>query len=863
MTVIFLFSPSGLFGQHYFPFERVALDHLGNDSVPAWQQLPPGRWEVDTLNPLFGTGSLHHSFDSPESSRDLICFRHGPLDYSYPFELGFRIRHAFDPSSVNNWQLILGAEILDEGNGEEPVLVDGLVLGVNYTGSDDLLSLWQVLDGEKKLVGASSLNYQEGIGTSASPAFRFRGDGAGFMELWMIGPDILLGSFQSSSTPGGRLLLIQYEYSSARDRALWIDELVLNASFLQDSIGPEVLSVEVPDEHSVLLRLSETVLSPSESYFALIPGEDVKPIQPVSLELFEKELTLYFAEIIPNRIPASLSVQHLCDPEGNLIKDTTLILLRNEPFPGDVVVNELMFDPYPAISLSEEYLELYNRSEFEVDVRNWNLAVGEKTYSLVRYLPDSGGNMLPGSYLVLQGIPLPNDGSLLALYEEKGRLIHSLSYAIPWDGLDWKKEGGWSLELPDADQYCRSSELMEYSSDPSGGTPGRKNSSLRELDDKEEPVLLYLGNPEDPKSLILYFSEQVAPDNAGLPLKVRPGNLEHLHLSRHSPPGHAWEVSFEQDIQHMAAYTLTLASFEDCSRNPCPGTEKKGGPAKKPVEGAVLINELMFDPMENSPEFIELYLPGQDWYDLADFSIYTGDQDGYQSDPIAVSQHSRLAGPGAYLVLTSCIPHLREAYSLELTGGLVEVPNLASLKNNAGSIYLADRAGNRIDEVQYSLEMHSGILEDSRGVSLERISIDRPSWDSTNWHSASSSAGYATPGKGNSQQEQREHASGFLQISPEVFSPDNDGFEDLLNIVIEAESGDWMLRLWITDLEGNLVRELANMHISAPLSTYSWDGEDYNGRQTPMGFYIVHARAYCPLSGETKSMRKALGLIYR
>jgi len=100
-------------------------------------------------------------------------------------------------------------------------------------------------------------------------------------------------------------------------------------------------------------------------------------------------------------------------------------------------------------------------------------------------------------------------------------------------------------------------------------------------------------------------------------------------------------------------------------------------------------------------------------------------------------------------------------------------------------------------------------------------------------------------------------------VEPEVFSPDNDGYQDLLQITLTPGGYDWVVGLWISDLQGNRIRILANMHLAAPTVSYTWDGEGEDGSIQAMGFYVIHARGYHPSTGEQWIRRKAVGLVYR
>jgi len=239
------------------------------------------------------------------------------------------------------------------------------------------------------------------------------------------------------------------------------------------------------------------------------------------------------------------------------------------------------------------------------------------------------------------------------------------------------------------------------------------------------------------------------------------------------------------------------------------------------------------------------------------------EEDGSPDDPVPLSLHSRLVQPGQYLVLTECVPHLEEAYDLEVSGQWVEVGGLPRMNNSSGRIYLTDRAGQVVDMAVYSDELHMELLDDPAGISLERISGERPGHDPGNWHSAASGTGYATPGRKNSQDLGDGDTEQLLSVRPEVFSPDNDGFEDLLEIRINTGGHDWVIGLFITDLHGRQIRLLANGHLAGPSVSYTWDGEGEDGSMQPMGFYVVHARGYNTTTGRQWVRRKAVGLVYR
>ncbi len=832
---------------------------MGRCLGSAWTQVPEQRWSCDTILPIEGAYSLHHCYDSPEEGCDYFVLWCDPLNTREPFSYSFRIRHGFAPSSLNNWQLALGASFND---GSEPIIVSGLVLGINFTGSDDLVKIWRVDKGEAEVLCSTTLNYQEEVGTDQAPLFLLSGDGDGSLDLyWSPDPTaqlaVWLGSCRVDEIDWGRQLIIRHKYTASRDRALWLDRLVLEGHFVQDTIAPELSGVEFMDENSLQLDFSERVVISEACSFILYSEDKPSGLNPDSLWVIEKGLVISFPEEIPNRVPHQILLEGVVDLDGNLLRDTLVNVLRNEAQWGDLVFNEVMADPDPAVDYKEEYLELSKRSDYPLNMEGWQLQVNERSYLL------NTSNVEPGDFILLSGITLPNDGAILSLVSKEGTLVHATSYEIPWNGPNWKKEGGWSLESPDAEQFCRVSANWEYTNDPGGGTPGRENSNHSILVDVEPPVLLYAGLG-DKGEIFLHYSEPLHfPQDLEAAIRLDPGDAVPDSVLLIDPLREILQLHFSEDFQYWPKYQLAVPGFGDCMGNVSDDLVLMAGAVSQALYASVLINEIMYDPEEGFPEYVELFLPGDKILDLQDLAIHLVEEGDSADHPIALSTHSRLIKPGQYLVLTESVPHLMDSYQLELSGQWVEVEGLPGLNNSSGSIYLSDRAGNVVDYARYSDEMHMELLDDPRGISLERISARREGNEPDNWHSAASIVGYATPGRENSQSLMENDSDLLLDVAPEVFSPDNDGYNDLLEITLTTGGNDWVIGLIITDLQGNRIRVLANNHLAGPSVSYSWDGGGQNGAMQPMGFYVIHARGYRPSTGEQWIRRKAFGLVYR
>jgi hypothetical protein len=881
IALVILLISFKLEGQYQFDFEIDSSGGIECFLEGMWRQVPEQRWCCDSIQPIEENFSLHHSFDNPQEGCDYLVLWCDQLNTSDPFSFSFRIRHGFAPSSMNNWQLVLGARLFEDqepdgpepdpgaSDGEAPYILNGIVIGVNFTGTDDHIKMWGVRYGLSEILCSTLLNYQEQVGTDRAPLFHVQGDGEGNLELyWSPDPAeqalAFLGSCKIGEMDWGRQLLLRYKYTSSRDRALWLDRLVLEGHYEKDTIAPVVSAVELLDGYSLLLGFSEKVMLDEACKFTLYSEERPGGVIPDSLRKMEDGVIISFPKVLPNRVSHQLRVEGVVDLDGNLLEDTLVHVMRNEAQWGDLVFNEVMADPDPAVRHSEEYLELYMRSDYPLNLEGWQLKVNDRSYLLnTSNLMSMNGGDADGEFIVLKGIILPNDGAILSLYDQEGTLIHAASYTIPWDGPDWKKEGGWSLESPDAEQVCRVSASWDYSKDPEGGTPGRINSNGTILTDKEPPVLRYAGEG-DPGELLLHYTEPIRlPHDAKAAFSLDPGGVAPDSVRLLDPLQETLQLYFSGDFQDWPLYRLTLSGLSDCAGNRSDNQVVIAGAVSQPAFASVLINEIMYDPEEGKPEYVELFLPGDKIIDLQDLAIHLVEEGGSPDHPIVLAPHSRLFLPGQFLVLTNCVPQLEETYGLEVSGQWVEVAGLPGLKNSSGTIYLTDRAGQVVDMAVYKDEMHMELLDDPRGISLERISVKRPGSDPENWHSAASISGYATPGLENSQSFGVSESDLLLDVLPEVFSPDNDGYNDLLKIIVNTGGNDWVIGLLITDLQGNRIRVLANNHLAGPTVCYTWDGEGENGSMQPMGFYVIHARGYRPATGEQWIRRKGVGLVYR
>ncbi|MCU0372862.1 MAG: lamin tail domain-containing protein, partial [Ignavibacteria bacterium] len=187
----------------------------------------------------------------------------------------------------------------------------------------------------------------------------------------------------------------------------------------------------------------------------------------------------------------------------------------------------------------------------------------------------------------------------------------------------------------------------------------------------------------------------------------------------------------------------------------------------------LLVNEIMFDPLSISCEWIELYNNSGRYLNLNGWKAIIG-----TSNYNLFTDCNFYIKPGGYLILAvDTTIYNRYSYLISPDSTRRTVFNSGlSLSNSGASVRLSDVLNNTIDSLGYSPKWHNSNLQDTKGYSLERINPGLPSNYQSNWSSSADPLG-GTPGKKNSIFVQNNSIS-ELSISPNPFSPDGDGHED-------------------------------------------------------------------------------------
>lgn len=571
-----------------------------------------------------------------------------------------------------------------------------------------------------------------------------------------------------------------------------------------------------------------------------------------------------------------------------MIKGCFFSLLLYAVIGEAIVINEVMSNPEgpeSEVKDKNEFIELYNGGSEDVNLTGFHLECGSSPGAKDEILqwsdtlladPDIVTNttvipagayavVLPGGYTdsssylrpyqfgegtVVLTISTKYFGSgglatthMVWLFDDTGELVDT--YGSPddtTDGLPFDPGDGISVEK--IDPVGGDNELNWAASvHQSGSTPGMRNSlsKLHNLALYSEDISFFPSSPMVASNCeILIKATNIGREwvsNFGLTLfsdhnldfRLQPdeliGNtiiadsLEPLHGQ--SSVSFLWTGLEEGDHRIVAEISYELD--EDTSDNLAHRYLRVGSPLPH-----IIINEIMYNPLTENPQWIEVYNRSSSVYGLKNFKISDSDtQKLYVLPELALH-------PDEYCVITASTSD----FSYSEVEHLVEPVNgFPYLNKSEDIVFLRDETGFIFESVHYLSGMGG-----SSGVSLERISPDVSGAQSANWGSSLDQNG-ATPGKRNSLWTGVPSVEGSLTPAPNPFYPDGDGEKDFTIISYSLPYRLSKLNLTVFDVKGRELRCLADGIWVASKGNIIWDGRDENGSLVPSGIYILYLEA--------------------
>jgi len=643
-----------------------------------------------------------------------------------------------------------------------------------------------------------------------------------------------------------------------------------------DNAAPEITKLEIVSNNQLKLILNEpvTLLSLLEkTNYSISQGLG----NPFSV-LASDDLTsvdLIFLNSFPEKENLILTIENLEDECGNVMPQTETAFIYYQPQAYDIVINEIMADPDPIIGLPEfEYVEIYNTSQYPIDLTGWWFQAG----TTIKLFPSVSIN--PESYLILcspsavealesfgnvvgiNGFPaLGNTGQTLIIFDKYDHIISSVNYTNDWYKNDYKAEGGWSLEQIDPMNPCGGENNWKASENILGGTPGSQNSVFASNPDFEAPELLRATVLSE-NSIKLFFNESVDSTLAIETEKylVNRGIGNPSFIDAVGPDYKSVMLTFNNTFENNIIYEIEiLGGIFDCSGNEiATNSIARFSLPSLPEESDMVINEVLFNPLSGGYDFVELYNNSDKTIDLADVYLAGFDYENNEYKNVEkIAPEGFLLFPYEFIVITENPEIIQQQYFTNNPSGFIELNSMPSFNDDMGRVIIMDKIQQILDDFEYYEDMHFALLATNEGVSLERINYNRLTKDKSNWHSASELVGFATPAYENSQYMELEDVQDEVKIDPEIFSPDNDGYQDITNIRFEFSQPGYVANIKIFDAKGRLIRYLANNQLLSSDGIISWDGLDENNQKSPVGIYVIYIELF-DLEGTVKKYKKSV-----
>jgi hypothetical protein len=780
------------------------------------------------------------------AGNSFLSITHG-LSNLQNHEWHFWVKQGFSPSSSNYGKVFLSAD-----NSNLNSALNGYYVLFGEANAIDAIRLFKLENGISTQLCAG---VDGQISTSFTVAVKVVLSAGG---VWELSADLSGGAnyISQGSANDANILTGSYfgyscTYTASNANKFFLDNVYVGNPIL-DLAPPVLLQAAVISPNQVDALFNET-LTPTTANelanYAILPFNSFLSAQQDNLN----PALVHLVTTLPltNGNTYTLMTANLSDITGNVSGNQSVnfnYLVADTAEKGDVIITELFADPTPVIGLPEvEFVEIFNKTGKVFHLQNWTISDGSSNGTIGDFW------LLPGSYIVLTananiglftnvaGVTsfpsLNNAGDQLILSDNFGMQLDHLTYTDDWYQDINKKNGGYSLERINLNDPCSNFDNWSASNEPSGGSPGTINSIFSATPDQSNPSLLSL-IALNPNFLEVSFSEGMDSSSlANTSIHVSPNLsvfqtfIQEVNDNPTGPP--QLIIQFNENFMPSTTYQIQLGPVSDCWQNDTSFIGQFTLPEQAQA-GDVIINEILSNPLNGGQDFIELYNRSSKVIDLKDWQLAN-----YYNDTISnlktISNHFILA-PNTYVAISEDTSFVLANYPASVSGRMIEM-DMPSYNIDSGTVYLFYNS-EQIDRVSYREDWQFSLLDNTDGVSLERILPNGPSNKPDNWHSAAESIGFATPGRVNSQ-FQTVGTSESISLQKDVFSPDQDGFEDILVVQYAFEQSGLLAKARIFDDFGREVKLLFSNELMGTTGFFTWDGVNADQAKAPIGIYIL------------------------
>ncbi len=777
---------------------------------------------------------------------------------SFPDSIQWQIEISlsFSPSNNNRLRIVLASSELNINSGTS------YVLDIGESGNQDAIKFAKITNGITE-------DLATGIPGKVSKAFNLT-----YLitkneyNHWQLFSQNIDGSNKELefvvdlNNQNDKITDMQYfgmicTYTSSNVDAFSFDNIKID-KIQNDTIPPRILSIKAVEESIITLQFDEAL----DSSTAIDKNNyTIAPPITISNVIYDDRINavyLHTLETLNGCSPYKIITNGIQDLSANIsIEFSTNFEVFEDLEHGDILINELLSDPK---SGGSDYLELINPTSKAFSLKGLIIRNNDKDEEIkinddipirpsqiIVFTEDSISvieNYHPPDDIVLIEISLPDfnnaSGNITIMIEDSlsNRItIDSFDYNENQHNLNLNSTDGISLEriaLSHATQLPNnwSSSINKYF-----GTPGYQNS----IQDNTDYLGVHITNSLE---IELLFVDQMY-----LPSILTYGNydingIEIVDISVNDENNKNIFITLENELSAGTIYKLKLSKLINSCMDTLSDQVNDLRLIENPEKGDILINELLFNPYIDQYDFLELINNSNKFVTIQQLNIIND----HNSKDESIYYNNYLK-PGEIIAFTQDVEKLRDIYNVPDTANIAK-NHLPAFNNDSGNVtlrWLANGDWVIIDSFDYSESMHYKLLNDSEGISLERINSDIRTNDVNNWFSSSQDNNFATPGFKNSAFTVIPAIKEEVLTFPyQIFSPDGDGYRDFLVINYNLYKPGFLANITIYDDSGYKISRLTNNHLMGNSGIFKWSGLDDHNLALPIGMYIIFYSFFHP-----------------
>ncbi len=406
---------------------------------------------------------------------------------------------------------------------------------------------------------------------------------------------------------------------------------------------------------------------------------------------------------------------------------------------------------------------------------------------------------------------------------------------------DYENDGGFDFDAMFFDNQIPLSELMIFEISCTY-TSSRAddfyfdNILLKEYAPDIEPPQISNVDVLSSNCVVVSFDEQLSEDVLEVSNYSIVDGPQILSVDFHNGNSTKVKLNLGEELSAENEYILEVINIIDLMGNSLVSDNVTFRFIGRPEGDDLKISEILFDPYSGGEDFIEIYNGSSKYLQLEDVII--GNAENGQQKRVSIDY---VLEPGEYVALSEDIDFLRENYLPPVEAKLLEVDLPAFDNSNGNPLLLIEDKQNLItlDSMSYVEDQHFELIDDTEGVSLERISFLQDASDSKNWYSSSELNNWATPGYENAASIVPDTTNQMFSLQNRVFSPSSGDDRSFLVINYRFEELGNLGTVNIYSSNGQLVRSAYSNQLLSTQGILIWNGLSDDNEMLPLGPYVV------------------------